>query len=105
MVIICSDPRDAGDPALSFPKCCLREPSGRTRSSGHDSKFHVNANGAFHKGCGKILMQVAIPLTFVFTSLFLVCICALDPYTGDVSCFGSRKIISAWQRSFVPDSA
>ena len=30
----------AGDPALSFTKCCLREPRGRARSPGDDRKLH-----------------------------------------------------------------
>ena len=46
----------AGDPALGFPKCCLRGPCGRARSPDDDRKLHVKADGALHKGCGQVLM-------------------------------------------------
>ena len=96
MVFNCSDSRNARDPAPSFPKCCLRELCVKTRSLGDNRKLHVKATREVHKGCGQILMKVAVPLTFVFTSLFSVSSCALGPCTSDVSRFGSRTIISAW---------
>ena len=52
----------ARDPALAFPKCCLREPCGRARSHDDDRKLHVKADGALHKGCAQMLMQV-LPLS------------------------------------------
>ena len=59
------------------------EPCGRARSPGDDRKLHVKADGALNKGCGQMLLQVPVPLTFVFMSPFLVSCCALDHCTSD----------------------
>ena len=91
MVFNCSHSRNAGDPALSFPKCCLRELCVRTRSPDDSRKLHVKATRAVHKGCGQILVQVPVPLTSVITNVIFVVSCAFDLYTSDVSCLASRK--------------
>ena len=89
MVFNCSDPRNAGDPALSFPKCCLRELRVRTRSPDDNRKLHVKDTRAVHKDCGQILKQVAVPLTLVFTSLVLARVTCHVLAQGQLSLHGS----------------